>query len=722
MRIKSLVATRLKGKIWSTIILLGLCVECFTSNGQNSSIDMSLFNREWKNFLQHVQLVPADTAVSYPVIRNFELKLNNIVIVIEQNQSLNAIEKDKARRSVAYFLQEVNKNLAKNNLHLYGLDDAVVLYQKVLTTILQQKPLVPVLMPVDLHNSQLIAASVTQFKEYTVLNDVTTYKRVSSAPEFILQFLETNPEFPFADSLLLEAVLYDPMNIIYYLRKGNAALQQRIRNLNNNYIRQIVYSSNDKYATDLSLFAAQIANGLISQEDIISARAEPTGYFQLLVNTLLDPKNSMGSGFLLPLKNGIRERALAFYVNEINSLHNATDAVRFASVNGLRLQDLYFIITTCGNELYTSSYLGLYKRLVAKFNDKTADALFETLQWENFHVFIRMAANYNVLEDFLHRLSPEKMLEVLRLFINNIEEDPTTALENAMDIADSYNALCTVPKTCELIEATILENLERCVAKQHYFGIRLYGILNDLLKLVRQKEGLQQLWNVLGDYEILKHSSLENARAEITELVLFYGDEDGISSFSNFLKGYTDRSIWEVSRNKYWVSIKSLTDHPLTIYASLPLDMQQQADLTAQDSLFAYLEANDLQPAILVHRGHSYHLDKTLKRLAPSVKLAIVGSCGSYNKAISIASINPEVQVIGSKKMGSKSINDPILDMINELLSKDEDLLWPAIWNKLENQFRKDAATLTMFHEYFAPAHNLGLFVLKLYKANNRLL
>ncbi len=202
--------------------------------------------------------------------------------------------------------------------------------------------------------------------------------------------------------------------------------------------------------------------------------------------------------------------------------------------------------------------------------------------------------------------------------------------------------------------------------------------------------------------------------------MLFYGDEDGVASFNNFLKLYTDNSKWEVSRNENWVSIRSLSDQPLLIYANMPLDIKQEMDLKAQDSLIAYLLQQSLEPTVLVHRGHSYHLDKTLKKLKPSVKLAILGSCGGYNKAISIAGINPDVQVIGSKKTGSKSINDPIIDMINETLLSKKDLSWPEMWKKLSSRFSKDESALNLFNEYFTPSSNLSLLVLKLFTFYNR--
>jgi hypothetical protein len=152
----------------------------------------------------------------------------------------------------------------------------------------------------------------------------------------------------------------------------------------------------------------------------------------------------------------------------------------------------------------------------------------------------------------------------------------------------------------------------------------------------------------------------------------------------------------------------------------MPLDTKEELDLRAQDSLVDFLKEQSIEPVVLIHRGHSYHLNNTLKRLTPSVKLAILGSCGGANNAISIATINPDVQLIVSKKTGSKSINDPIINVINETLLNMEDISWPEIWSKLATRFSKDEFALNLFNEYIPPGKNVSLFVLKLFNFYNR--
>ena len=257
-------------------------------------------------------------------------------------------------------------------------------------------------------------------------------------------------------------------------------------------------------------------------------------------------------------------------------------------------------------------------------------------------------------------------------------------------------------------------------ATQQYFGIRLYSILLQVFDLVKQKDGLSTLWSTLGNYEVLKRNALQNKNGQITELVLFYGDDDGVASFINFQKHFTDTTKWAVSKNESWITIQSRTENPIIIYANLPLDEKEELDIKAQDALINFLNEESSEPTVLMHRGHSYHLGKTLKRLRPSVKLAILGSCGAYNSAISIATINPDVQIIGSKKMGTKSVNDPIIEAINETLQNGNDLIWADIWSKLRDRFGKDEFTLNLFNEYIPPGKNVSLFVLKLFNFYHR--
>ena len=680
-----------------------------------------VFKDEKIRLLDHVNYI-SDTGTMDGLFRVIESKVDSIQQLILSYKALPALEKEKATRSVVYFMQELSEKISERKLEMYDIPGALQTYKSILKALLYHKPFADILKPLGAGRCQLMVGAFSQYHEYALLDDIAVYKRVASAPEFILRFLEEKPGFRFADSLLLVAAAYDPMKIVSYLNQDKPGLQQNIRHSKNQYLQQIVSLSGDRNASQLLPFVIQIAENGITPGEIIEKRQDVTKYFQLLVNTRIQ---SAASGNPSPvfgkvLRDGIKQKALSFYVNPINEQHSATDATRFAPVKDLRPEDLYYIITSCGDELYTSSYLGLYKRLMKEFKAGCADSLFQIVQYDNFSTFIRLAANYNVLADFLSKMPDEKAAELLKSFISGIENDTDTGLEKAMDIADCFTALDSSKQLVKLIQQELESNLSRCQSGDQYFGMRLYSILLQVFDQVKQKGALTDLWSRLGNYEVLQRSSLQNTNGEIIELTLFYGDPDGVASFNSFQKLFTDTNKWKVSKNESWITIRSVSDEPVIIYANLPLDNKKEMDLKAQDALLSFLAQQSIEPAVLIHRGHSYHLSNTLQKLKPSVKLAILGSCGGYNSAISIASINPDAQIIGSKKSGSKSINDPIIEVINATLLNKKDLSWPLIWEKLQDRFRKDEFTLNLFNEYIPPGKNVSLFVLKLFNYYNR--
>ena len=706
-------------KTFSFFVLL-LLVQPILGVAQSSAT--KVLKEEQGKFFRELNRISIDSAIINQLSRSVKLQVDSIPIMISAVPFLTAGEREKAIRSLGYFMNEIGKNVAQKRTEIYDIPGAVQSYKNILKALLYRQSIANVLIDMPPRRSQVLAATFSQYQEHSLLDDMAVYKRVVSSPEFILGFLENNPGFRYADSLLVTAAVNDPSKIVSHLNYGKQPLKDNIRNTKNIYLQQIISLAADRNASELLPFVTQIAENRITTEEILETRKDVVKYFQLLVNTLMESvgSNSGSLVFQKLLRKGLKEKSLIFYVDQVNELHSAADAIRFASVKSLRPEDIYYIITSCGDELYTSSYLGLYKRLMEHFKTQSADSLFSIVQYDNFRIFMRLAANYNVLTDFLNRMPQERAAELMSRFISGIETDTNSGLEKAMDIADSFTGLDSAIVISSMIQKELQSNLNRCKSGQLYFGTRLYSILLQVFDLVKQKNSFHKLWTTLGNYEKLERKYLQNKNGEIIQLVLFYGDEDGIASFNNFQKMFNDTSKWKTTRNENWISIRSVTDQPIIIYANRPLDTKEELDLKAQDSLFIFLKQESIEPVMLVHRGHSYHLDNTLKRLTPSVKLAILGSCGGANSSISIASINPDAQLIVSKKMGSKSINDPIIYVINETLLNKEDLSWPIVWDKLSLRFNGDEFTRNLFNEYIPPGKNVSFFVLKLFNFYNR--
>src|SRR6187549_3691460 len=507
-----------------------------------------VLKEEEGKFFRQLDQISIDTAFGHQLSRSVKLEVDSIYTFIITNAALPDGEKEKAILSLGYFMNELTKNITRQRSEMYDVHSAVQSYKNILKALLYNRSFADVLIPAGQSRSQVLSAAFSQYKEYPLLDDIAVFKRVASLPEYILSFLENKPGFRYADSLLVIAAVNDPSKIVLYLSHGKQPLQDNIRNTKNIYLQEIISLATDRNASELLPFVTLIAENRITKEEVLEARKDVVKYFQLLVNTRMESVRSNDASMIFQklLRKGLKEKSQSFYVNEVNELHNAADPVRFASIKGLRPEDIYYIITSCGDELYTSSYLGLYKRLMENFKPQSADSLFRIVQYDNFRIFMRMAANYNVLTDFLNNMPGDKASALINRFISGIENDTNSGLEKAMDIADSFTGLDSAFVISDMIQEELHANLNRCKSGQLYFGIRIYGILLQVFDLVKQKNSLHTLWTTLGNYEILERKALQNKKGEIVQVVLFYGDDDGIGSFNNFQKMFSDTNKWKV--------------------------------------------------------------------------------------------------------------------------------------------------------------------------------
>ena len=153
----------------------------------------------------------------------------------------------------------------------------------------------------------------------------------------------------------------------------------------------------------------------------------------------------------------------------------------------------------------------------------------------------------------------------------------------------------------------------------------------------------------------------------------------------------------------------------MSIYANLPLDDNGDKDVAAQIRLAEYLNKEQIVPHILIHRGHSYHLSNTIKSVTPNTRLAILGSCGAYREIFEILEKSSQAQVISTKQVGSKQVNEPMLKLINDQLLNGKDLDWSELWASLDKQFRPNKLVYDYFQEYVPPYKNVSLLVAALF-------
>lgn len=623
--------------------------------------------------------------------------------------------------SLRYFLQTLRGSLQQNQYDVYDIPYALEKFPQIAHKIVNNESLQEIMAGFGAKRTQLMADAFRVYPVGKRLQQLADVRRVATSVDNLIPFLERRPAFPYMDTALVYIAERSPLTIIQYINQHSTQLATYIKSSTHPLIQELVSMAGNRNVGELAHFASGLLNKKYTVDELLLLRSSNVnGYYQKLVDAIQEIRwnRHQGSsiGMQPALRTALHEKAMAFYIKPINDLHESGNATRFASIQPLRTIDLYYLITTGEDELYTSSFLGIYKQMMQQLPPGRADSLLEFVAYDQFRKFIRICSHYNVLADFLSNMPEPERKVLLSRFVSGIESDMENGIEEAMDVADAFISLSSDSLANSIVDELLEENLQRCRSTDNFYGIRLYTILDQIYEVANHPESRQELFARLGNYELLSVKSIIGVDNIIHQLVLFYGDEDGKASFNSFLYLFRDTALWEIAKMPKWIEICSKNAlQAVHIYANLPLDHTFREDEKAQKQLLEYLSNQQVKPGVIIHRGHSYHLPTTLSYLQSYMKLAILGSCGGYKNLLTVAGKSPQAQIVATKQIGSKLINDPMIHELNALLLKEQDIFWPDLWIKLADQFNKSEATKNLFSEYVPPYRNLSLFVIRLY-------
>ena len=181
--------------------------------------------------------------------------------------------------------------------------------------------------------------------------------------------------------------------------------------------------------------------------------------------------------------------------------------------------------------------------------------------------------------------------------------------------------------------------------------------------------------------------------------------------FNNFRAAY-DNSNWKTSDKGEWIEVSSTKGTPVTIYSNKPLNGALELDAKAQADLTNHFDEKGLSPTVVIHRGHSYYVKLTIKQLAPSARIVLLGSCGGYHNIGGVLNIAPNAHIIASKQVGSGTINQPMIINLTEDMRLGKDLNWPQKWRL----YNKTFSNKDLFDDYIPPHKNLGGIFIMAYK------
>lgn len=614
---------------------------------------------------------------------------------------------------------EIRKKIFDINYTRIYIDRFKMIWKSIFT----HQPYAEIMKPFKAKSAGMMAGVFRDYPQADQIKDLAILKSLETATEKITNFLSNNNRYRLADSLIFISGNTQPeLFINFALLTKDEILSKAIREHKSPMIQTLLSISHEADLNSYIPFVLQLATKQLTLDDIKKTRTQPLRYYQLLVDAEISNRAKIRAGevplYVEPTRKYLKKYAIIFYTDIINRLHEeSNENKRFFVLEDLRPQDLYYIITSGETDLYTSSYLYIYKKLMSMFPDDRSDSLFRLVKYDQYKKFLLMAGRYNTLSSFMKKMPGDTSLRIIRRMMNGLESNVVTGLEETINVAETFPGIVHDDYLSALTILEIKNNYTRCKNIPDPFGMKVYSLLEEIYHAVKNDDliNIDQLNPALKVYFKLKHSSLSTGKASINQLVLFYGDEDGRSSYASFLSNFTDGSTWSIEKNSLWVTIRSKNHFPISIYANLPLTDEGEADIKAQDSLINYLSGRQIESNILIHRGHSYHLPNSINHVTSSVRLAILGSCGGYSEIFELLKKSPEVQIISSKQVGSKLVNEPLLKLLNDQLLQEKDLVWADIWKQLDRQFEDNKQIFDYFKEYVPPYKNISLLVAALF-------
>ncbi len=524
-------------------------------------------------------------------------------------------------------------------------------------------------------------------------------------PEVLIKKIRNLANEISADVIVARVAPKNP-KIILNFATSTAVERDIVRRNTDPYVKTIIKIA-DSTSTPLKaiFFVEELYKSSISIAEINKITADEEAYFKKTI--------ALRANYLQGDRRKIYDREMTHqvsrYVFTMNELHDASDAVRFKIVDKLTATELYYVIVYGSDDLYTSSFLGCYNRLMARIKPKSGSEFLSQLSMDKFRTFIRLCANYNTLTQFLTTMKNDEKTNLMKQFVSDLDHTLEGDLEGATDVANSFGSITDTTLTQNIIQQIASERKKHATSKLSN-GYKIYDILYTMLTY--SKDSLSAKLGI-PPITIMPYTQLTDDSGVVTQQIFFYGDSDGKGVFNSFV-GSFGAPDWKVSRQEYWVEIRSLKGKPLVIYANKPLD--EPDDEKAQNLLHSYLDSMGITPSIIIHRGHSYHLPSTLDHINYGHKVVILGACGAYQNLSAVLSQSEDAHIVSTKQIGAGKINGPIIRAFNQRLLEGKDIDWVQMWAQLGKQFSTSADTKKLFDDYVPPYKNMGALFLKAYR------
>ena len=527
-------------------LLLACCLmSMFFAQGQDSAELVRQANMRiddyQKRFAKDMSTVKIDRGVKDILKRFYTVETDSIQQVIAGETNSPFKEQLLALNAHAAFLDAFRYAVFTSAFEVYHIKDMCERFDLLFDRVRHYQPYDDIIEKMGPSKTKLVATAFKDYPQGAVLRDIAIIRAAQNSPERIPGWLSQNPDYHFTDSLLLIWANRAAPHMARYLKSvPGSPVAQKVQACTHPLVQTIAKIAPERFANNYLPFAIPIAKGEMDFAAIDKLRQDPKKYFQAIVDMEMQFIEMEAAGqftyYRGPLKAYLKENAVKFYVNVMNSRHEeASNAVRFAELNELRPQDIYMVIVYGEDNFYTSSYLYTYHRLMESYKSVGNDSLIRFMRTYQARKFIQLAGRYNTLGHFISNMPRDTMLNGTSRLVYGLEKLDANGLEDAMTVAETFPSFVRDSSLREFMRLKLDENLERCRREPNFFGIKLYSLLVDIYGAVDAEYAGngKSMSKKLAAYLELPHRQLRAPEGTVYQRVFFYGDADGKSSFQS---------------------------------------------------------------------------------------------------------------------------------------------------------------------------------------------
>jgi hypothetical protein len=441
----------------------------------------------------------------------------------------------------------------------------------------------------------------------------------------------------------------------------------------------------------LALLVHDLTDKRLSLEDALQLSTSDWAYFRFLVTLKLEARHPRPRA----LEYGLKEE-VALLIELLNARYDQPETVRFQAVAPFAARETYVLLTYGEAEFFTSSYRGVFDRLLAKMRTEglTGDQLLAQVDDLHFRVFVKSAAIFHRLEAFLATIpAPVARWSLLSRCLQDIDL-ATDVTAEAVTAAELLAAPLDL-HSLRLMRDTLTHEYRRAARDEPQLHDPEFAAIAQ-----RYRPYLPTLTGL--------SSTKLFARGRSIHRYFFYADDDGALSFSSFLAQYQHAKAWRIEDKDAFVqTISASSQRSIEIYANKPMRSEEGTREIDQA-----LRPRGVTPQVIVHRGHSSYADLTIAQMPGNAVLVFLGSCGGYSQLEAILRQAPEAHVIATKGIGSITVNDPLLKALNDYLLRGKDVIWADFWRHAGTVL----AGNPRFADYVPPDQNASVIFLKAYR------